>query len=197
MVEGAVPGAKGGWIQIRDAVKKPAPQGRRDAGFVQARSGCRWGEQIMDIQVTSLDGKDAGSLTLKDEIFGLEPRADILHRMVRYQQLKAMAGTHKVKHRSEIAYTGKKFGEAEGFGRRPPRRPHGPAVPRRWPGLRSGAAQPRDRPSQEGPRAGAEACAFGQGQGRRAVDRRHARHQGAQDRGAARAVRQARVDRTR
>ena len=47
----------------------------------------------MDIQVTSLDGKDAGSLTLKDEIFGLEPRADILHRMVRYQQLKAMAGT--------------------------------------------------------------------------------------------------------
>jgi len=64
----------------------------------------------MDIQVTSLDGKDAGSLSLKDEIFGLEPRVDILHRMVRYQGLKAMAGTHDTKGRAEIAYTGHKVG---------------------------------------------------------------------------------------
>ena len=70
----------------------------------------------MDIQVTSLDGKDAGSLTLKDEIFGLEPRADILHRMVRYQGLKAMAGTHDVKNRAEIALTGKKWGNQKGGG---------------------------------------------------------------------------------
>jgi len=70
----------------------------------------------MDIQVTSLDGKDAGSLTLKDEIFGLEPRADILHRMVRYQGLKAMAGTHKAKGRAEIAYTGHKVGKQKGGG---------------------------------------------------------------------------------
>ena len=55
----------------------------------------------MELQVTTLDGKAAGSVTLKDDIFGLEPRADILHRMVRYQQLKAMAGTHDVKNRSE------------------------------------------------------------------------------------------------
>jgi len=70
----------------------------------------------MELQVTSLDGKKAGSVTLKDEIFGLEPRTDLLHRMVRYQQLKAMAGTHKVKHRSEIAYTGKKSVKQKGSG---------------------------------------------------------------------------------
>jgi large subunit ribosomal protein L4 len=70
----------------------------------------------MDIQVTSLDGKDAGSVTLKDEIFGLEPRTDILHRMVRYQQLKAMSGTHDTKGRAEIAYTGHKVGKQKGGG---------------------------------------------------------------------------------
>ena len=70
----------------------------------------------MDIQVISLDGKDAGSVTLKDEIFGLEPRADILHRMVRYQGLKAMSGTHKSKGRAEIAYTGHKVGKQKGGG---------------------------------------------------------------------------------
>ena len=70
----------------------------------------------MDIQVTSLDGKDAGSLTLKDEIFGLDPRADLLHRMVRYQGLKAMAGTHDTKGRAEIAYTGHKVGKQKGGG---------------------------------------------------------------------------------
>ena len=70
----------------------------------------------MDIQVTSLDGKDAGTLSLKDEIFGLEPRTDILHRMVRYQGLKAMAGTHDTKGRAEIAYTGHKVGKQKGGG---------------------------------------------------------------------------------
>jgi len=70
----------------------------------------------MDIQITSLDGKDAGTLTLKDEIFGLEPRQDILHRMVRYQGLKAMAGTHDVKNRAEIALTSKKWGNQKGGG---------------------------------------------------------------------------------
>ena len=70
----------------------------------------------MELQVTTLDGKADGSVTLKDEIFGLEVRQDILHRMVRYQQLKAMAGTHKVKHRSEIAYTSKKSVKQKGSG---------------------------------------------------------------------------------
>lgn len=70
----------------------------------------------MELQITSLDGKAGGSVTLKDEIFGLEVRQDILHRMVRYQQLKAMAGTHDVKNRSEGARTGKKFVKQKGSG---------------------------------------------------------------------------------
>jgi len=70
----------------------------------------------MDIQIISLDGKDAGSVTLKDDIFGLDVRTDILHRMVRYQQLKAMSGTHDVKHRSEGTRTGKKFVKQKGSG---------------------------------------------------------------------------------
>jgi large subunit ribosomal protein L4 len=70
----------------------------------------------MELQVTTLDGKSDGSVTLKDEIFGLEVRQDILHRMVRYQQLKAMSGTHDVKNRSEINFTKKKFGKQKGGG---------------------------------------------------------------------------------
>jgi len=70
----------------------------------------------MELQITSLDGKNVGSVTLKDEVFGLEPREDILHRMVRYQQLKAMSGTHDVKHRSEGVRTGKKFVKQKGSG---------------------------------------------------------------------------------
>jgi large subunit ribosomal protein L4 len=72
----------------------------------------------MELQITSLDGKAGGSVTLKDEIFGLEVRADILHRMVRYQQLKAMSGTADVKNRSEGVRTGKKFKPQKGGGAR-------------------------------------------------------------------------------
>jgi large subunit ribosomal protein L4 len=70
----------------------------------------------MELQITTLDGKAGGSVTLTDAIFGLEPRPDILHRMVRYQQLKAMAGTHDVKNRSEGVRTGKKFVKQKGSG---------------------------------------------------------------------------------
>jgi large subunit ribosomal protein L4 len=70
----------------------------------------------MELQVTTLDGQAQGSITLQDEIFGLEPRMDILHRMVRYQQLKAMSGTADVKNRSEGARTGKKFVKQKGSG---------------------------------------------------------------------------------
>ena len=70
----------------------------------------------MELKVTTLDGKAAGSIQLADDVFGLEVRQDILHRMVRYQQLKAMAGTHDVKHRSEGSRTGKKFVKQKGSG---------------------------------------------------------------------------------
>jgi large subunit ribosomal protein L4 len=70
----------------------------------------------MELQVTTLDGKESGSVTLDDGIFGLEPRADILHRMVRYQQLKAMRGTHDVKNRGEVNLTKKKSIKQKGSG---------------------------------------------------------------------------------
>jgi large subunit ribosomal protein L4 len=70
----------------------------------------------MELKVTSLDGKEAGSVKLSDEIFGLEPRADILQRCVRWQLAKRRAGTHKVKNRAEIHRTGKKMYAQKGTG---------------------------------------------------------------------------------
>ena len=63
----------------------------------------------MELKIVSLDGKAAGSVELPDAIFGLEPRADILHRCVRWQLAKRQRGTHDVKNRSEINRTGKKM----------------------------------------------------------------------------------------
>ena len=70
----------------------------------------------MELQVTTLEGKSAGKVTLDDTVFGLEPRADLIQRMVRYQLLKRMSGTHDVKNRAEVAQTGKKFGRQKGGG---------------------------------------------------------------------------------
>ena len=70
----------------------------------------------MRADITTLDAGQAGSLELDDAIFNLEPRSDILHRMVRWQQLKRMAGTHHVQDRSEINVTGKKMYKQKGSG---------------------------------------------------------------------------------
>ena len=70
----------------------------------------------MKIDVIKLDGKKAGSVDLGEEIFGLEPRADILHRVVRWQRARAQAGTHKVKTRSETSYSSKKIYRQKGTG---------------------------------------------------------------------------------
>ncbi len=70
----------------------------------------------MKADVIKLDAKKAGSVELSDEIFGLEPRADILQRVVRYQLAKRQAGTHKVKTRSETSYSTKKIYRQKGTG---------------------------------------------------------------------------------
>ena len=49
----------------------------------------------MELKVTTLEGKEAGSVQLSDAIFGLEPRADIIQRCVQWQLNKRQAGTHK------------------------------------------------------------------------------------------------------
>jgi large subunit ribosomal protein L4 len=70
----------------------------------------------MKLDVIKLDGGKAGSVELGEDIFGLEPRADILHRVVRWQRNKAQAGTHKVKTRSETSYSTKKIYRQKGTG---------------------------------------------------------------------------------
>jgi len=70
----------------------------------------------MKLDVIKLDGKTAGSVELSDELFALEPRADILHRVVRWQRNNAQAGTHKVKTRSETSYSTKKIYRQKGTG---------------------------------------------------------------------------------
>ena len=70
----------------------------------------------MEVQVTTLDGKKAGSVTLSDAIFGLEPRPDIIHRCVVWQLAKRQRGTHEVKNRAEITRTGKKLYRQKGTG---------------------------------------------------------------------------------
>ncbi len=70
----------------------------------------------MKLDVITLDGGKAGSVDLNDDLFGLEPRTDILHRVVRWQRNKAQAGTHKVKTRSEVSYSTKKIVRQKGSG---------------------------------------------------------------------------------
>jgi large subunit ribosomal protein L4 len=70
----------------------------------------------MKLDVINLDGGKAGSVDLDAELFGLEPRADILHRVVRWQRNNAQAGTHKVKTRSEVKYSTKKIYRQKGTG---------------------------------------------------------------------------------
>ncbi|SMO60360.1 LSU ribosomal protein L4P [Thalassovita litoralis] len=70
----------------------------------------------MKLDVINLDGGNAGSVELSDDLFGLEPRADILHRVVRWQRNKAQAGTHKVLTKSEVSYSTKKIYRQKGTG---------------------------------------------------------------------------------
>ena len=70
----------------------------------------------MKLDVIKLDGAAAGSIDLGDDIFGLEPRVDILHRVVRWQRNNAQAGTHKVKTRRETSYSTNKIYRQKGTG---------------------------------------------------------------------------------
>ncbi|MES2905833.1 MAG: 50S ribosomal protein L4 [Pseudomonadota bacterium] len=71
----------------------------------------------MELTIKTLDGKDGEKITLNADIFGLEPREDILQRVVRWQLAKRRAGTHDVKNRAEIHRTGKKMYNQKGTGR--------------------------------------------------------------------------------
>ena len=70
----------------------------------------------MELKVTTLDGKAAGSVELPDAIFGLEPRTDLIQRCIVWQLSRRQRGTHKVKNRAEINRTGKKMYRQKGTG---------------------------------------------------------------------------------
>ena len=71
----------------------------------------------MEFNVKTLEGKDAGKVSLSDAIFGLEPREDIIARVIRWQLAKKRQGTHKAKGRAEVWRTGAKMYKQKGTGR--------------------------------------------------------------------------------
>ncbi|TKD15844.1 50S ribosomal protein L4 [Rhodobacter capsulatus] len=70
----------------------------------------------MKLDVIKLDGGTAGSIELDEALFGLEPRADILHRVVRWQRAKSQAGTHSTLGKSDVSYSTKKIYRQKGTG---------------------------------------------------------------------------------
>ena len=70
----------------------------------------------MKADAITLAGEAAGSVELDDAIFGLEPRTDILHRMVRWQRARAQQGTHSTLTRAEVSYSTKKIYRQKGTG---------------------------------------------------------------------------------
>ena len=70
----------------------------------------------MKVKVQSLDGGKGSDIELNDEVFGIEPRADILHRVVTWQLEKRRGTARAARERSEVNRTGKKFGRQKGGG---------------------------------------------------------------------------------
>jgi large subunit ribosomal protein L4 len=68
------------------------------------------------VKVQKLDGKASGDIELNDDVFGLEPRADILHRVITWQLERRRATARPTRERSDVARTGKKFGRQKGGG---------------------------------------------------------------------------------
>ena len=70
----------------------------------------------MKVKVQKIDGKASGDIELNDAVFGVTPRADILHRIVTWQLEKRRATARPTRERSDVARTGKKFGAQKGSG---------------------------------------------------------------------------------
>lgn len=70
----------------------------------------------MKLKVQTLDAKAAGDIDLDDAIFGVEARADIIHRVITWQLEKRRGTARGARERSDVARTGKKFGNQKGGG---------------------------------------------------------------------------------
>lgn len=70
----------------------------------------------MKVKVQTLDAKASGDIELNDTVFGVEPRADVLHRVITWQLEKRRGTARGARERSDVARTGKKFGRQKGGG---------------------------------------------------------------------------------
>ena len=70
----------------------------------------------MKIKLSSFAGTEGADIELNDEVFGLDPRADILHRVVTWQLEKRRETARGTRERADVARTGKKFGRQKGGG---------------------------------------------------------------------------------
>lgn len=95
----------------------------------------------MELEVTTLEGKKSGKVSMSDAVFGLEPRQDIIARMVRYQRAKARQGTHQTKGRSDVDRTGARMYRQKGTGGA---RHHSQAAPQFRGGGKAHGPQSRD-----------------------------------------------------
>src|SRR4028119_219019 len=80
----------------------------------------------MKVEVKTLDAAGSGEVELNDAVFGVEPRADILHRVVTWQLTNRRGPARAARERSDVARTGKKLGKQKGGG---PARPGGRRAP--------------------------------------------------------------------
>ncbi len=72
--------------------------------------------KVLNLDGTSASGKSGGEVELSDAVFGIEPRADILHRVVTWQLENRRGTARAARERSDVARTGKKFGNQKGGG---------------------------------------------------------------------------------
>lgn len=71
----------------------------------------------MKLSMKTLANADAGEIEVSDDVFGIEPRGDIVARVVRWQLAKRQAGTHKTQERAEVSVTKTRIGRQKGAGR--------------------------------------------------------------------------------
>ncbi|AOL23167.1 large subunit ribosomal protein L4 [Erythrobacter litoralis] len=70
----------------------------------------------MKVKVQKIDGKASGDIELSDDVFGVTPRADILHRVVTWQLENRRGTARPTRERADVARTGKKFVRQKGSG---------------------------------------------------------------------------------